>query len=478
MGGARYLVGMCGAAHAVLVCAMARSSGPVTAIAAVLLVPLLMVLGIPVILMNNSGHNECDPSGMQSGVPGSTAIVFPLPEGTWRKTDDRRFRSADPVTGLPEWHAGTDYGAPEGTPIMAVASGKVMLAQRVDVGGNFVVIEHQINGEMVQTAYAHIRDGGILVEVGQTVAAGEKIAEVGSTGRSTGNHLHLEIRPNGGTGENTLDAVDWLAENNAQQLAEPGAASNGSGECVPGGTSSASGSELVRIAEEQLGKPYVWGATGPNSFDCSGLVQWSLAQMGVSIARVADDQAKAGKEVWTGTCSQIPEDLLAPGDLVAFAENHVHHQHIGIWVSPGKIIHAPMPGMFVEHAPLPGYWSAQKCSVRRVVEEDVPGGSNSGTTSKEYSLADLQHQGVIQWEGKKFTYYSQSVLPGGGLSIPGRHINAGGYVADNAGHIVLAAPSGVAHGSVFATPFGYPGKVYDTCASCTSSPMWLDVYTK
>lgn len=469
---------MCGAAHAGSKDVMAKSSGPVSAIAAVLLVPLLMVLGIPVILMNNSGYNECDPSGMQSGVSGSSAIVFPLPEGTWVKTDDRRFRPVHPVTGQPTWHAGTDYAAEAGTPIMAVASGKVVTAEWVGGLGNFVLVEHQIDGEMIQTGYAHIRDGGILVEVGQTVAAGEKIAEVGSTGRSTGNHLHLEIRPNGGTDADTLDAVEWLAEKNAQQRAEPGAASNGSGECVAGGTSSASGSELVRIAEEQLGKPYVWGAAGPNSFDCSGLVQWSLAQMGVSIARVADDQAKAGREVWTGTCSQLPENLLAPGDLIGFAQDHVNHQHIGIWVSPGKIIHAPRPGKVVEYASVPGYWAEQKCSVRRVVEEDTPGASDSGTTSKEYSLADLQHQGVIQWEGKKFTYYSQSVLPGGGLSIPGRHINAGGYVADNAGHIVLAAPSGVAHGSVFATPFGYPGKVYDTCASCTSSPMWLDVYTK
>ena len=105
----------------------------------------------------------------------------------------------------------------------------------------------------------------------------------------------------------------------------------------------------------------------------------------------------------------------------------------------------------------------------------------SSTTSASpllYTLAQLQFHGVINWNSYKFTYYSQSVLPGGGLSIPGRHVNTAGYVADTNGYIVLAAPRGVARGTIFNTPFGSQGKVYDTCASCTTSPMWLDVYTK
>ena len=99
-------------------------------------------------------------------------------------------------------------------------------------------------------------------------------------------------------------------------------------------------------------------------------------------------------------------------------------------------------------------------------------------TSATYSVSDLMFMGVINWNGYKFTYYSQSELPGPGLSIPGRHVNEGGYVADGDGYMVLAAPYGIAHGTVFSTPFGYDGKVYDTCASCSTSPMWLDVYTR
>lgn len=100
------------------------------------------------------------------------------------------------------------------------------------------------------------------------------------------------------------------------------------------------------------------------------------------------------------------------------------------------------------------------------------------STSGEYSLSDLMFQGVINWGGYKFTYYSQGVLPGGGLSIPGRHVNGSGFVSDGDGYIVLAAPYGISHGTVFSTPFGAAGKVYDTCATCSTSPMWLDVYTR
>ena len=101
---------------------------------------------------------------------------------------------------------------------------------------------------------------------------------------------------------------------------------------------------------------------------------------------------------------------------------------------------------------------------------------SSVATSNQYSLSDLQFHGVINSGGKKFTYYSQSVLPGGGLSIPGRHVNAGGYVADKDGYIVVASNKGIPKGTAIDTPFGYKGKVYDVCEACTTD--WFDIYTK
>lgn len=73
-------------------------------------------------------------------------------------------------------------------------------------------------------------------------------------------------------------------------------------------------------------------------------------------------------------------------------------------------------------------------------------------------------------------YIENKVLPGGGLAIPGRHVNEGGYVSDEDGYIVLATSINVAKGTIFHTPFGYDGKIYDTCSACHEA--WLDVYTQ
>ena len=97
-------------------------------------------------------------------------------------------------------------------------------------------------------------------------------------------------------------------------------------------------------------------------------------------------------------------------------------------------------------------------------EESSPEDSTSyaavqTSTERLYNLSDFMFSGVVYWSGYKFTYYSQSVLPGGGLSIPGRHVNADGYVSDGDGYIVLAGSAPM--GTVYDTPFGYKGKIYD-----------------
>ena len=90
---------------------------------------------------------------------------------------------------------------------------------------------------------------------------------------------------------------------------------------------------------------------------------------------------------------------------------------------------------------------------------EQPVSTTNSSTTKQYSLSQFMFSGVINWGGYKFTYYSQSVLPGGGLVIPGRHVNADGYVSDGDGYIVLAGSA--PKGTVYDTPFGYKGKIYD-----------------
>ena len=99
----------------------------------------------------------------------------------------------NPITGRFEGHRGLDMRAPYGTPIRAVASGTVILARYGHASyGNYLVIDH---GGGTTTLYAHC--SALTVAVGQQVSAGDVIAKVGSTGDSTGNHLHLEVKING-----------------------------------------------------------------------------------------------------------------------------------------------------------------------------------------------------------------------------------------------------------------------------------------
>ncbi|PPH39069.1 cell wall-binding protein [Rathayibacter sp. AY1E3] len=103
------------------------------------------------------------------------------------------------------YHRGTDLAGGCGIPIFAAHSGTVSYAGPNGTYGNWVLIDH---GSGISTGYAHIMSGGIYVRVGQQVQAGEQIAAVGSTGASTGCHLHFETRVNG----SAVDAQPFMAQ--------------------------------------------------------------------------------------------------------------------------------------------------------------------------------------------------------------------------------------------------------------------------
>jgi murein DD-endopeptidase MepM/ murein hydrolase activator NlpD len=98
----------------------------------------------------------------------------------------------DPFTGASAMHSGLDFPGPLGTPILAAAPGKVVFVGRRSGYGNVVEVDH---GQGILTRYAHL--SGFTTRVGTQVAAGQQIAKMGSTGRSTGSHLHFEVRLNG-----------------------------------------------------------------------------------------------------------------------------------------------------------------------------------------------------------------------------------------------------------------------------------------
>jgi murein DD-endopeptidase MepM/ murein hydrolase activator NlpD len=110
----------------------------------------------------------------------------------------------DPFNGNKAFHEGLDFTSNTGTPIRAAADGIVSAAERTPDYGNIVKIDH---GAGLETRYAHASK--LLVKVGERVVKGQVVAEVGSTGRSTGPHLHYEIRLNG----NALDPRQYLQKN-------------------------------------------------------------------------------------------------------------------------------------------------------------------------------------------------------------------------------------------------------------------------
>ncbi|MCX5410619.1 NlpC/P60 family protein [Streptomyces sp. NBC_00059] len=99
--------------------------------------------------------------------------------------------------------------------------------------------------------------------------------------------------------------------------------------------------QAVAFAYGALGKPYVWGATGPSSFDCSGLTQAAWRAAGVSLPRTTYTQINAGQ--------RLSRSELAPGDLVFFYPGVTH---VGLYIGGGQMIHAPRPGAPVRIAPI------------------------------------------------------------------------------------------------------------------------------
>ncbi|MFI5904374.1 NlpC/P60 family protein [Streptomyces cyaneofuscatus] len=97
----------------------------------------------------------------------------------------------------------------------------------------------------------------------------------------------------------------------------------------------------VSFAHGAIGKPYVWGATGPNAFDCSGLTQAAWKAAGVSLPRTTYTQINAGQ--------RVSRSELAPGDLVFFYSGI---SHVGLYIGGGQMIHAPRPGAPVRIAPI------------------------------------------------------------------------------------------------------------------------------
>lgn len=141
-------------------------------------------------------------------------------------------------------------------------------------------------------------------------------------------------------------------------------------------------SEVIATAETAIGKPYVWGAAGPNSFDCSGLMMWAFGKHGIKLPRVSRDQARFG--------TRIPTEARRAGDLIFTSwDRDPDVDHVALLVSHDEIIQAPQPGQPVQRVKLSPAYLKHVTNVQRIpgLVGNIGGGPSETTTN--LNLPDL-----------------------------------------------------------------------------------------
>ena len=155
----------------------------------------------------------------------------------------------------------------------------------------------------------------------------------------------------GGSAPSTLSAGSSSSSSSSSGSSGPSASSGSSAAAEvappPPPSNGSLGQRAVAAAMTRLGSPYVWGASGPSSFDCSGLTMWAYAQVGVSLGHFTGAQWNEGAHVGRGD--------LQPGDLVFF---HSDLHHMGMYIGGGSFIHAPHTGDVVKISSLSGYYAS------------------------------------------------------------------------------------------------------------------------
>ena len=232
---------------------------------------------------------------------------------------------------------------------------------KIPLGGS-VLASGQTPRRLPVVAFGTLGIGGVNAVVSDATAT--------ALGAPAGNAIVVGVR----AGDITADAaaigrllprgagVEQLVTLVSTGTASTGTASTstaGAGPVTAAAAPTAALDAMLSAAMSRRGLPYVYGAAGPGSFDCSGLVQWSFAQAGITMPRTAAEQALAGPAV--------PVSQLQPGDLLFYHTDPTapgYISHVGIYLGNGWMIQAPQPGMDVEvvHA----YFGAEFAGAVRV----------------------------------------------------------------------------------------------------------------
>ncbi len=221
---------------------------------------------------------------------------------------------------------------------------------KIPLGGS-VLASGQTPRRLPVVAFGTLGIGGVNAVVSDATAT--------ALGAPAGNAIVVGVQ----AGDITADAaaIGRLLPRGAgvEQLVTLGTSTAGAGPVTAAGAPTAALDAMLSAAMSRRGLPYVYGAAGPGSFDCSGLVQWSFAQAGVTMPRIAAEQALAGPAV--------PVSQLQPGDLLFYHTDPTapgYISHVGIYLGNGWMIQAPQPGMDVEV--VPAYFGAEFAGAVRV----------------------------------------------------------------------------------------------------------------
>jgi murein DD-endopeptidase MepM/ murein hydrolase activator NlpD len=259
-----------------------------------------------------------------------------------------------PVNGNKDNHMGVDVAVAAGTEILAAHDGTVTFAGDNGSYGLVVFIEGE-NG--VETRYAHC--GEILVSQGQTVTMGDVIAKVGSTGVSTGPHLHFEVLKDG---QHLNPLYFAITNDDGSSYIPPGTPGGRPIPAYPGAPmASARFAAMMEEAQKHLGKPYVFGASGPDKFDCSGFVSYVLAHS------IYPGFGRTTAQGLYNICTPVSRADAQPGDLIFFTGTYNAGRpvtHIGIYIGNGQMIHSGKP---VQYASIDTpYWTSHYYAMGRL----------------------------------------------------------------------------------------------------------------
>ncbi|MBQ8997636.1 MAG: peptidoglycan DD-metalloendopeptidase family protein, partial [Clostridium sp.] len=255
------------------------------------------------------------------------------------------------LTQYNEMNFGIYISVPEDTEVLSIDDGTIInVVKNADIlsrYGNFVEIKYNSNTRLI---VANLKSINSDIKKGKTIKKGNVIGKSGGNSKSyKEGDIHIELLYN-----DEFINPEWLITRDMKGFEDPIKGNTGGSVCGQSTSSTTGvGADYVETALQQTDKPYIYGDAGPNSFDCSGLVYWSMKQHGIDIPRDSRSQRKATETI---TFEQLQRgDLIFrhgnTGDLSADTSNPELVKHVMIYLGDGKVLHASSPerGILVEN---------------------------------------------------------------------------------------------------------------------------------